>query len=247
MNAGADLTEQVRVRALGRQHHYFSYLIEVSAYPVPLPQREAYLELFGRLSQSLTAAHDAPPEVTLLLAQLHHENANVNLSKHGRAWVPDLGVAVWPHKPPPEVWTQEEFEGFVPGVIPRPPVSMVFRLNGAAPDRANVLPVMAGRGTLTHFWLRGSAKEFYQATGEYFRSVITDEVHLAFPFYFPLLDGGTVEAMPVDLVDRLLAPVKCYVRESVEDQGLVIVSSDDLEPMFRGMGWTMDSPNPLIR
>lgn len=236
--------EPVQLKFLGRQRQFFTYLLEGCSYPLEGPTREHYLDLFSLLDKSLAARCENAGEAMLLMSQLHHDNASENLSKYGRAWMPEIGVAVWPHQPPPAVWTKEEFENFVPGEIPRPPVALVFRLNGAPPDRSNVLPLMGGRGVLTHFWLRGSVQDFYQGTDRYFRSVITDQVHLSFPFFFPLLDGGALEATPAELVDRILAPVKCYVRESVEDKGLLIVSSDDLEETFRGLGWSVErAPN----
>ena len=78
---------------------------------------------------------------------------------------------------------KEEFETFVPGQIPRPPISMVFRLKGKPKDLSNVLPLMAGRGAVVTAQIKKrSPEEFYKRCETYFRTFITEPLHLAFPF-----------------------------------------------------------------
>jgi hypothetical protein len=231
---------RTRLRFVGQQHQFYCYLLESAAYPVPLEQRAQYLYCFDQLDNALTARYRKPAEPMLLMSQLHVEGASENLSKYGASWMPEIGVAVWPHKPPPAIWSKEEFQSFVPGEIPRPPIAMIFRLNGTVPNRANVLEVMGGRGALAHVWLYGARDEFYKGTDRHFRAVVTDRLHLAFPFFFPLLDSGTLLAMPEELVSRLFLPMQCYIRESTEDKGLLIIADEDLRPVIESLGWSVD-------
>lgn len=235
--------EQLQV--LGQQHRFFSYLFPAGDYPVPAGERETYLGILGRLESVLDESFGGSQEILLQMWKLHHEGASKQLSGNGRAWVPVVGVGVWPHKPPPAVWTREEFEAFVPGEMPRPPISMVFRLKGERTQRANVLPVMGGRGALIQAWVQGDPEEFYKDCAEYFRGFITEPLHLAYPFFFPLIDASTLRAITPELADRLLGRVQYYVRESAEDRGLLILSRSSLDVVFKELRWEL-GPRPLL-
>jgi hypothetical protein len=230
----------VRVRTLQPPRHGFFVYLLAANYPLSGRAREEYLAVFAELDQKLRVLHGGAPETLVQMPQLHHEAASEFLSKHGADWMPEIGVSVWPHKPPPALWTQKEFQEFVPGEIPRPPISMVFRLNGPAEKRKNVAALMGGRGAVIHIWLQGSPQDFYRREEEYFREFITDPLHLAFPFFFPLLDFEALRSIPDELAGRLLGPVKVYARESMEDKGLLILSADTLASIFSGLGWEAD-------
>jgi len=227
----------VQIRALGERYLFSSYLWPVSSFPVPAAEREAYLSRLFKLNTSLGIPRGGTGETLLQLPHLHHESANDLVSKHGAAWMPKVGVGVWPHRPPPGIWTREEFEGFVPGQTPRPPISMVIRLEGEPRNRENVLHLMGGRGVLIRAGLLSNSDEFYRYLDQYFRTFITDPLHLAFPFFFPLFEASTLPEINPDVAGRLLARVEFYWRESVEDGGVLILSKGTLEPQFKDLGW----------
>jgi hypothetical protein len=235
----------IRLQALGQQHQFFAYLLPAGNYPVPAAERESYLEILARMETALYRFPSGSQETLLQMWKLHHEGASKQLSKNGKSWVPVVGVGVWPNKPPPAVWTREEFEAFVPGEMPRPPISMVFRLKGESRQRANVLPLMGGRGALIQAWIQGDAEEFYKDCEQYFRTFITEPLHLAYPFFFPLLDSATLPSITAELADRLLSRVQCYIRESSEDRGVLILSRSSLEPVLKELYWEVE-PRPLL-
>ncbi len=235
---------QVQIQALGRQHEFFAYLWACGNYPLAGEERDSYLETLAKLEKALDAAFGESQETLLQMWKLHHDGASKQLSKNGPAWMPVVGVGVWPHKPPPAVWTREEFETFVPGEIPRPPISMVFRLKGERKRRTNVWPLLGGRGAVIQARIQGDPEEFYKQCEQYFRTFITEPLHLAYPFFFPLFDAQTLPAIKPELADRLLGGVQYYLRESAEDRGVLIVSPEDLAPLFRELGWQVQQPPP---
>jgi len=230
--------EGVRIRLLGRQRQFYGYLLPQDSYPVATAERERYLANFSELLAAVHKLHGGVRQECLLQVwKLHHEAASKQVSGHGAAWMPVVGVGVWPHKEPPHVWTVEEFKEFVPGVMPRPPIFMVFRLTGRPDQRSNVVPLMAGRGVLIYAGIEGDPERFYSQCNEYFRTFITEPLHLAYPFFFPLIDGATLPAIIDSLAERLLGPVRYYVRESGEDGGIGIWSQSELEPVMEELGF----------
>jgi hypothetical protein len=117
---------------------------------------------------------------------------------------------------------------------------MVFRLKGKSKDLSNVLPLMAGRGAVITAGIQGDPEEFYKRCEVYFRGFITEPLHLAFPFYFPLFDGSTIPALSADLTNQLLGSVQYYLRESMEDGGLLLLTKSAIDPLFKELNWTVE-------
>lgn len=227
----------MQLQPLEQQHGFFCYLLKVATYPLPATDRELYLGILARLEQELAGIHGGSHEILLQVWKLHHDHASKQVSKNGRAWAPVIGMGIWPHQPPPALWTQEEFDNLVPGEVPRPPILMVIRLKGKREDCNNVLPLTAGRGALIEFGTQGQAEKFYEGCEEYFRDFITEPLHAAYPFFFPLIDARTLSSFAPELVDRLLGPMTFYLRESPEDGGLLVLSKRSLNGFFEELGW----------
>ena len=235
--------ERVSVRALDAVHDFFAYLLPVEAYPFSEEERPPYLSILQELLEALERTHSSHQpvahEILLQMWKLHHAAASKQLSKNGAAWVPMFGVGVWPHKPAPALWTKEEFESFTPGEVPRPPIFNVFRLKGQRKATASVPSLMAGRGAFMQIGVQGNPDEFYSRCELYFRTFITEPLHLAYPFFFPLLDFEGFASLSEEVADRLLKPVQYYVRESIEDGGLLILSRSQLHAVFEGLHWNV--------
>lgn len=228
----------LQLRALGVQHWFHIYLLSTAEYPLPASDRERYLESMQLLLNCLDSLYtDTTQECLLQVWKLHHEAASKHLSGNGPLWVPIVGAGIWPHKQPPHVWTVEEFKEFEPGIMPRPPVSMVFRLKGKQEHRANVLPLMGGRGVLILAGLQGDPDAYYAQCNEYFRTFIKEPLHLAYPFFFPLIDANTLPDVSVEIAEKLLGGVQYYIRESCEDGGILIFSRLPLEPVAKNLDW----------
>ena len=232
------------VRALGRQHDFYAYVLPTGDYPVATSERERYLGILADSLETLDALDGGSPENLLQVWKLHHEGASKQVSINGRAWIPVTGVGVWPDREPPHVWTVEEFSQFEPGKVPRPPIFMVFRLKGAREQRENVLPLMGGRGAMIQAGVAGDLEAFYQQCSQYFRDFIVEPLHLAYPFFFPLLEAKTLPALSAEVSERVLGGLRYYVRESPEDNGVFILSRSDLGPAFRNLRWKIEElPN----
>jgi len=239
------ISNRIQVQAVGQHHGFLAYLAPAGGYPVPETDRDRYLSIYAQLIGALDELHGTAQETLLQMWKLHHDGASKQLSKHGADWIPIIGTGVWLHKSPPSLWTVEEFESFVPGEVPRPPILMLFRLKGQRKQLANVLPLLGGRGVLIQAGIQGDPDQFYRICEDYFRTFITEPLHLAYPFFFPLIDGGALPAIPPDLVDRVLGRVQYYIRESAEDGGIIILSQSPLDPVFDDLGWQLERrPQP---
>src|SRR3954468_11697590 len=78
-----------------------AWLIEFDRIPIPLEVREPAREILDNLLRHLENAFHLTPEYFLQFNQLHHENGSQRLSQNGRAWMPHLGLGVWPDREPP--------------------------------------------------------------------------------------------------------------------------------------------------
>jgi len=235
MKTNESIPPNMRVEALEKQHDFFCYLVPVASFPVPAMERDSYVNALSRLEDSLVKIHGGSRETLLQVWKLHHDGASKQVSKNGAAWMPVLGMGIWPHQPPPLLWSKEEFENLVPGEIPRPPVFMVFRLKGQRLD--NVLPLMGGRGALIQLGIQGDPEEFYRRCELHFRNFITEPLHSAYPFFFPLIDVGTLPSLELELTERILGTVTFYLRESPENGGVFILSRLSLKGCFENLGW----------
>lgn len=216
---------------------FWAYLLRGITYPLERGEREAYLGLFYRLEQELAAMYGGSPEILLHIWQLHHEDGSQQLSKNGRAWAPVIGMGIWPHHPPPTLWTKEELDNLAPGEVPRPPLFMVARLKESPKRRSEILSLMGGRGTVIEFGVQGDVEIFYRQCQEYFRTFITEPIHAAYPFFFPLMDAQTLPSSTPELVARILGSVRDYLRESPEDGGILLLSRNEFHRYFEELGY----------
>ncbi len=228
------------IRQLPSRHRLYTYLLGGIQFPLKGDDRIAYVELLQRLLTALDARYPGPRETLLQFWMLHYDAASKQLSKNGRDWQPLFGLGVWPNRPPPAVWTVEEFEATVPGEFPRPPVVMLVRLKGAPPALANVPPLMGGRGALLYCGIAGDPEQHYRACEDYFQTFIEEPLQKAYPFHFPLIEGSTLAAIGEDVAGILFGRVRYYVRESAEDNGLLLISPDPLDAVFRQLGWRLE-------
>ncbi len=233
------------IRQLPREHQFYSYLLGGIMYPLKGDDRTIYLELLAKLLAVLDARFPCTRETLLHFWMMHFDAASKQLSKNGRDWQPLFGLGVWPHKPPPAVWTVDEFEATVPGDFPRPPVVMLVRLKGPPAGVANVPALLGGRGALLFAGIAGDSEPHYRACEDYFQTFIHEPLQKAYPFHFPLFDGSTLQATSAEVAGILLGRVRYYLRESAEDKGLLAIAPEPLDAVFRELGWQLEQPAAL--
>src|SRR6516162_3690463 len=91
-----------------------AYLLSVSGFPVPEPERAHILQFVAALVDVLESAHAFRSVVFLQANHLHLGDAYQRLQRNARTWLPEMGVGIWPDRGPVQPWTRDEFEELEP-------------------------------------------------------------------------------------------------------------------------------------
>jgi len=82
---------------------------------------------------------------------------------------------------------------------------------------------------------RDNAAVFLKNAMDLLLPPIDDPTYTCFPFYLPLLERKSVLGATPEALDSWFCGASLYIRESVEDTGLLIASKVPLGPLFRNM------------
>jgi len=220
------------------------WLVAVERFPIQLEVRGLVRDFIDRLTALVCLREKLAPECFLQYNQLHHENGPRRLSENGKAWMPQLGLGVWPDREPPALWTAEEFRELAPGEMIRPLMHQVFRITATA-ARRDALNAMFGTGVGLEMLVRQGDQELIQRTTQLLLPGIEEPSFRAFEFYVPLLEGKSLEDVDEAVLDDWLCGAQVYIRESPEDSGVLIVSSFPLVSAWREMRLTQVQGQPV--
>lgn len=223
------------------------YLIRGAQFPLKPFDLPRWLALYRHL-RPLLFPPPARPVPVIQMWHLHHGDGASVLSRNAQAWMPDFGAGVWIDAPPPRLWTPEDFMNIGPGELLPPPVLTAIRLRSPHLDCEQAWMQLGGRGCYMEFTLSGDAEAFFQSQAELYRSWIDEPMIAAHPFFVPLLKAASFESSLLAARQKHVDPLLTYVRESAEDEGLLILSREKLEgrfeTAFKLLPWA--SPDPSI-
>lgn len=222
------------------------YLLPVSGFPMPEQESRPLAGAIRRLTALVSKEWKLFPEVFIQFAQVHLGDAKIRLASHGREWIPTLGLGVWPDRPAPTIWKREEFMNL--GVGEKPPRLMhqVFRVSASPEARAGARESMFGLGTIVQIMTCDEQGSFLQKARETLLPPIVDPSFTSFPFYVPLLEGKSVTGCAPEQIITWLSGAQVYMRESPEDNAILLVSSRPLAPIFGELGGhLLDGPDPF--
>jgi len=215
-------------------------LLACSGFPIPEEERAILLRCAALLSNALILRSKALSHVFLYISSGANPAAAPMLSPHARRWMPELGFGVWPARNPPSLWTREDFDKLEPGGQLRPLAELVFRIttDDAAKDHAR--SVMFGTGAVIEVQTRDDGATFTQRGTQLLLPTIQDEAFKSYPFYFPLLDGAAIAAASYAQLQGWLCGAGAYLRESIEDCGVLVVSLENMRPVLEQVGAVPD-------
>jgi hypothetical protein len=159
------------------------------------------------------------------MTQLHLDHGAQKLSANGRAWLPMTGLGVWPDREPPRLWTSDDFLDREFGQPLQPLMHTVFHISGGEEASDHARDVMLGSGTVVHALLQKSPEEYHAVMRDLLLPPITDEALRGHPFYIPLIEAKSLPTVPGSKLDAWMGPASIYLRESVEDHGVLVISS----------------------
>src|SRR5947209_14130007 len=171
------------MRSLQAPAPFEAYLIPVSAFPLPEEEAVALKSLLDHVTARVMADSSCSVEVFAQMTQFH-DSKNI-LRKYRDEWIPQLGLGVWPHRPPPTMWTRADFLDLGPDEKPRPLMYQLLRIGAPGQPRDRARYVLLGLGALLQVLAPDSA-EFLAAAREGLLPTISEPIQRSFPFYAPL-------------------------------------------------------------
>lgn len=223
------------------------YLIRGAKFPLKPFDLPRWLAMYRRLRPLLFPPPSKPIPV-IQMWHLHHGDGASVLSRNAQSWMPDFGAGVWLDAPPPRLWTPEDFMNIGPGEMLPPPVLTAIRLRSPQIDYEQAWMQLGGRGCFMEFTVGGGADAFFQSQAEAYRSWIEEPMIAAHTFFVPLTKAASFESELYASREQHSGPILTYVRESAEDEGLLILAREKIEgtieAAFKLLPWA--SPDPSI-
>ena len=236
----------VTLQAIQAPAPWEAYLLSVSGFPVPEEELSSVRQFLQKLTKMAIDRWKLEAEFGIQLVQLHLGDGPARVAAHGREWIPQVGLGVWPDREPPKSWTQEDFTELGIGERPRELMYQVLRVSTTPQARENALNVMLGLGTALEILSSGSVGSFLERARAILLPPIKDPAYTCFPFYVPLAEAKSLrDAVPGQL-DSWLCGCSVYIRESAEDTGVLIASRESLRPVLEGLGGRLKpGPEPM--
>ena len=220
---------------------YECYLLPVSEFPIPdaeLSFADAFLRRFCTLA---SGQWNLSEEVFLQLEQMESDESRYVIADHGKAWLPETGLGVWVDREPPRKWSWEELTSLLPGDRPRPLMFQVFRISTSKEARMQARSAMLRYGSILEI-LQSYGESYLARVKSIFKAGIVDPSYTCFPYYVGLLEGKTMANASSEQLDRWFEGVTVYIRESFEDQGILIASAAPVSAIFEEIGGTLKDP-----
>jgi hypothetical protein len=211
-----------------------AFRLPVRAFPLADPERAAVQRFWESFASAAAQEWKLSAEVFLQFAQLHIGKIGRRVSEHARDWRPQIGLGVWPDRPPPALWTGKKFLQLDPGDLPVL-VYQLLRITKAQPAREQARNAMLGFGTVMEILCPGDGEALLEAGKQLFLPAIAEPLFRAYPIYVPLFEAKTLREAASDL-EKWFCGAMVYLRESPEDQGVLIAGRRPLGPLLEKTG-----------
>lgn len=216
-------------------------VIPVGEMPMQRVERAAFADRVDRLVSRLRSLLSVERSVYLNAQELYRENNIRRIAEHGQLWGPEMGVGVYPDAPPTKDWTEIDPMDRDYGT-PLPTMKhTVAYLETSETGAAHACAVMAGMGALVQV-LHAKTAASAQAAWKRTYQPMVQEAFASYPLFVPLLHAGNVTERPGYVLNEWMGEAVAYLRESVEDRGLFVLSRRDLVEPFVAAGikpvWT---------
>jgi hypothetical protein len=213
---------------------WHTYRIPIGeAFPVTAEFRKALLPLVLDLLAAVRAQRPAQLIGILQYNQLNIGGAGMIASKMGKQWGLDWGLGYMPEQPPPTLWTVDDFNNLDVGEMPRAMMNQIFGISAGDDQVMSAVDVLFGTGSLLLALTEEPAAVVKaRATGQ-FRPLIDEESLKNFAYYFPMLSAASFSGTSAKQIADWTCGLKFCIRESPEDHGVFLASSEPLEGLFK--------------
>jgi hypothetical protein len=206
----------------------------VGARPDSYDALRHFLEvLLLHFTRSLGCSHES----FIALSRNADRSASLLLGDNARHWLPQTGLGVWVHRPAPRLLRGSDVEDLDPENLPQP-MPILLRVQKPGPARLHAMTTMLGTGSGLQILSRLEEQRLLRSLKEYHLGIITERVYRIFPWYVPLLENASLPVESSQQTLDALQGITLYVRESPEDGGVILLSTEPLRLAFEAMGCT---------
>ena len=211
----------------------WSGFVLAQAYPVrpdPSPYRSIVEAILRLLPESRPPF---VPEAFLQMRRLDFRNDIPAVQEHSDI-LGDYGLGYFPHLPPPTRWKKEDFLDLFPPQKLRPMAHDIMQVDGG-PDAVGIVrDRFLGSGAFAQVFC-DRANTFYAKATALFKPQITDKLIRTFPYLAPMLVRRAVENATPDELEAWTCGASLYLRESEEDNGLLVLRRGEVDPLLRDL------------
>lgn len=218
--------------------YFEGYRSGLHCYFIPAPRglrpdsydgaRMFMLELVSYFTSRLGCNHES----FIQIGQARDQTTAHLFSENARSWMPETGLGVWPHRPAPRMWKTEDMENIESASGNGPLLNSLFRVTADAKIRLGAMTTMAGTGSGLQIISHLDSAKLLSNMKEVFLGFIQDRVFRIFPWYVPLIEKAMLTEPTELLAADAMRGVTLYIRESQEDEGVLILSIESLDDIL---------------
>jgi len=210
-------------------------VVITQAFPVPPERLPDYRLLMDTLLKLAPEAQSTGEEAFLQMDRIHFKE-QASLFRTLGSKTGDFGLGYYPDQPAPTTWSRAEFLKAMPPAKLRPLFHEVMKVETIIQDAVLTLSHhFLGGGAWVHLFCK-DRDVFYKRATEQFKPLATaNHAFQMFPYFAPLLTRHAIETVDTATLDAWSCEAQLYLRESSEDNGLLILRRGDCKPIFRQM------------
>lgn len=211
------------------------YLLPVSRFPLPGSELTLVRKLINLLVDVYISADNQLSLEVMIRQSCLYPGLVDEFVDNAPQWMPQQGLAVIPHKPPPHMPGRSEIEGADPrlinqygveGVVDLP--EFVFQITDEAAKK-RCCEAMSGHGALSLMLTKLKTTELHKKWKELFGSRVTDRHFRSMPHFIPVFGVQSFQSADEDDLSSWFETFELYIGESKEDKGIVIASRENLK------------------
>ncbi len=219
------------IEIINAQPPWAAFLVRTAKYPLSDPAKSASRTFAAAL---LAQATGGKLPRAVLLQYEYLANGKTEFNAHLQQWGPSGGLGVWPDREAPRLWKTTDIFRMARGE--RVPLNYrLFRLTGNGAE-ADAFDRLMGTGMVVSLVPAVPVPNLL----DYYKGLLLPGIQepslRVFPFYAPLLDAKSVKGRTAAELSKWLGQVRMYLRESPQDEALLVVSDLPVEPLLSAAG-----------
>ena len=215
-------------------------LLSVPVFPIPEGESLRVANFIQGLSAQVVDNRDWSVETFIQVEQSDDKECRRIYSQRARDWIPEVGLGVWPDREPPASPTPEQFMRLTAGEKLRPPMYQVLRITASPKAKSEAFGAMVRFGPALQIMTPDDGETYLEKATASLLPPIEDAAYTCYPFYIPLLERKGIASATAAQLEAWFCGAALYIRESFEDQGILIASCRSLAPALERLGGQLE-------